>query len=699
MKLTRNQLIFNAVFCSALLVVIIWALYAEYDRPWKIYQRQFRQLMPAISVKDNPGGIRQIWNEQLGVVDRCVTCHEGIDDPLYVNAGQPFKTHSGNYLKHHPVEKFGCVICHDGQGPALTADAAHGEVDNWTRPVLRGVLAQSSCMKCHDQGQMLSEGACTDSAPALMTGWGLFQQYKCAGCHRISGGNKPARTGPSLTFIGDKVSRTWLINWLKNPAAYLPKTKMPRFHSRAEEIGHVADYLMSLNTRTDTAQYTPSNAEAIRIGGELVRDLGCTGCHRVHDTGIDFGPDFSDIGNKVNHGWLIQFLKAPRAYDPKTIIPDFKLSDYDAEMIAAYLVSLKKGTVIPATAGTQRKDRILESSLLDESIRPGHARYDRMKTFPNRNDLLSDNISKGKKLVKDLGCTGCHEIEKLPSAYNAPDLDTVGDKRVDELTFGNVKNIKKTLKDWMLLKVTDPGRFATDRIVTTMPYYNFTERQAEALVTYLLSLRKDTVPEDFRMTAGGMHNPGPGALSLIEKYNCRGCHRIGSTGGTIGPDLSREARKSRPEWLFTFLKSPYKIRPLPMLKARMPDFNLSDNEVSTLIEYLSSISDEPYPFQFEPKKEIGPEDVWNGEKLYQEIFACTGCHTVNGHGGQVGPDQTDVASRLKKDWIKQWLENPQAIKPDVSMPRFRFKDWELEAVTDYMMTLGKNRFVGIHIAN
>lgn len=160
-----------------------------------------------------------------------------------------------------------------------------------------------------------------------------------------------------------------------------------------------------------------------------------------------------------------------------------------------------------------------------------------------------------------------------------------------------------------------------------------------------------------------------------------------------------EAKKSRPEWLFTFLKRPYKIRPLPMLKAGMPNFNLPDSEVTAIIEYLSSISEEPYPYNFEPKKEIGQEDVWNGEKLYQEIFACSGCHTVNGHGGQVGPDHTDLASRLKRDWIRQWLQNPQAIKPDVSMPRFKFRDWEFEALTDYLMTLGKNRFVDIKGVN
>ncbi|MEW6602973.1 MAG: c-type cytochrome, partial [Nitrospirota bacterium] len=397
-------------------------------------------------------------------------------------------------------------------------------------------------------------------------------------------------------------------------------------------------------------------------GKRLFSTLGCLGCHMINDTGNGFAPDLSDIGNKVRPGWLLMFLKNPRTHDPKTIIPDFRIAENDVEKIAAYLMSLKKATVY-------------------------------MENAPPAPDAAA--IAKGEKLVKTLGCTGCHEIDKLPAVYNAPDLDAVGDKRVDELAFGNIDNIKRTLKDWMMVKVTDPGRFTTARIASIMPYYNFDEDQSAALVTYLLSLRKDTIPSGYKIPPSNADSKRYEAGAVMEKYNCRGCHKIGVSGGTIGPDLSREGKKSRPEWLFTFLKGPFKIRPIPMLKAGMPDFNLSDSEVDTIVEYLSLMSDEPYPFTFEQRKAIGTDDVWNGEKLYREIFACSGCHTVNGYGGQVGPDHTDLASRLKREWVSRWVENPQAIKPDVSMPRFKLKDWEMNALMDYLMTLGSNRFVDI----
>ena len=182
---------------------------------------------------------------------------------------------------------------------------------------------------------------------------------------------------------------------------------------------------------------------------------------------------------------------------------------------------------------------------------------------------------------------------------------------------------------------------------------------------------------------------------LIEKYNCLGCHKINNIGGDIGPDLTEEAKKSRPEWLFGFLKKPHKIRPSEIMKASMPNFGLSNKETYDIIEYLAFVAGEPYPYNPAPRKDIPSEDIWDGEKLYKEVFACSACHTIGKHGGEVGPEHTDLASRLKRPWIERWLRDPQSIKPDVRMPRFKFKDWEFEALTNYIMTLGQYRFVKI----
>ncbi|NUO84417.1 hypothetical protein HUU05_30445, partial [candidate division KSB1 bacterium] len=85
-------------------------------------------------------------------VDRCHTCHTAVSRKGFENLEQPFTTHPSldTLLKIHPVERFGCTPCHDGQGSALqNAAFAHGEVKHWERPLLRGRFAYSGCNKCH----------------------------------------------------------------------------------------------------------------------------------------------------------------------------------------------------------------------------------------------------------------------------------------------------------------------------------------------------------------------------------------------------------------------------------------------------------------------------------------------------------------------------------------------------------------------
>ncbi|MEK9149120.1 MAG: hypothetical protein AAB267_03625, partial [Candidatus Desantisbacteria bacterium] len=100
-------------------------------------------------------------------VDRCTTCHMAIDRPGFEevpsvdvkktrrlgfkNKGLPFTTHSDFdiIIKNHPPERFGCTICHQGQGRATEGKSARGDVLHWGEPILPNKYIESSCAKCH----------------------------------------------------------------------------------------------------------------------------------------------------------------------------------------------------------------------------------------------------------------------------------------------------------------------------------------------------------------------------------------------------------------------------------------------------------------------------------------------------------------------------------------------------------------------
>ncbi|RUA14621.1 MAG: hypothetical protein DSY83_09050, partial [Flavobacteriia bacterium] len=92
-------------------------------------------------------------------------------------------------------------------------------------------------------------------------------------------------------------------------------------------------------------------------------------------------------------------------------MPDLMLTGREVQALSAYLLTLKLK-------------------------RPGS---DAAPSVPGeRGETTAEDIEKGRRLVRDLGCTGCHETGRLRFQYIAPPLDNIGDKRPDELFFGSI---------------------------------------------------------------------------------------------------------------------------------------------------------------------------------------------------------------------------------------------------------------------
>ena len=252
-------------------------------------------------------------------VDRCTTCHLAIDQKGFEDAPEPFRTHPNLDLylsasSPHPVEKFGCTVCHGGGGHSLTfVHAAHTprneeqahewkkkyhwhELEKWEAKMLPLQHTQASCAKCH-QGVME-----VPEAPKLNEGRRIAQKFGCFGCHTVKGFENRWKAGPSLLNVRNKVDREWIVRWLQNPKAFRPSTQMPQiFHlentsspeDRAKSnaaIEGVATYL--LKNSESAPLKTPPNDGDPEIGKQLVKSLGCLGCHSVDDSKVnDHGPE------------------------------------------------------------------------------------------------------------------------------------------------------------------------------------------------------------------------------------------------------------------------------------------------------------------------------------------------------------------------------------------------------------------------
>jgi cbb3-type cytochrome oxidase cytochrome c subunit len=54
--------------------------------------------------------------------------------------------------------------------------------------------------------------------------------------------------GPSLSDVGSKRSRDWIVEHIKNPKTHNPQSRMPALEGKLkpEDLNAVADYLASL---------------------------------------------------------------------------------------------------------------------------------------------------------------------------------------------------------------------------------------------------------------------------------------------------------------------------------------------------------------------------------------------------------------------------------------------------------------------
>ncbi|MGR3179252.1 MAG: c-type cytochrome [Candidatus Anammoxibacter sp.] len=583
------------------------------------------------------------FREPLLRVDRCMSCHISYDKLDFANHKQPLTAHPNTdvLIKKHPTGKFGCTLCHKGQGVAISSVwQAHGHVDDRAQtigqnePLLKGDFMQSNCRMCHDDVVELKH------APVLSKGKQLFLKLGCHGCHLAQGYENLEKVAPSLKRIANKVNLSWLFHWIKKPKDYLIRTKMPFFGLTDKDALAAAVYLMNQSDKDyrPALEFTPVSDTG--KGRLLVENIGCLGCHMLNGNGGTYAPDLSMIASKVNGDWMYNWLLNPKQYDQKTIMPNFRLSKIEAMQIATYLMTLGK-----------RKD--IEE--LEERIKsPGLIAY-------------------GEKVIKRRGCFACHEINGMENEGRiAPDLTTFGVKRLLELEFGDSR-IDKTWESWTRTKLKDPASFTTERVLDKMANFGFTDEEINPLVVFLKSLNGSRVPKEYKHFSERTNYLEEG-LQIIRKYNCRGCHTIGGKGGRLAPLLDYEGARVQTKYLFDFLMKPRKIRlPRRAFKARMPTFGFSYEEAVRLVRYFKTYSNVPFVDEFSDYDtlsdefsdyDISSEDyLTERQKLVQPFVAdkqvakghrlflhyCVPCHGNKGKGDGFNSANLDPVPRDLSD--------------------------------------------------
>jgi cytochrome c2 len=435
------------------------------------------------------------------------------------------------------------------------------------------------------------------------------------------------KVGPNLKDVRLKLRKEWIPVWLENPQAFRPETKMPTFWRIASGVGdrpaHLRDkdgeeqiqaisaYLWQDSFDGKLPEQQKGDAGH---GKTLFESRGCLACHSIGEgdnkIGGTFAANLSKVGEKENFDYIVRWIHNPREryapYCPKekrdltaedyskkglpyvfdtelhsrcpndgaelqvqnmTVMPNFRLSEGDARDIATYLFSLSSPPGYNAAA------------FMDD---------------PNLKE-------KGRLLIKQYGCAGCHEIKGFEEEQRiGKELTVEGATPIERLDFALKTKDAEEGKDPLKLhpdtkeetpwynhkgffehKITQPsiydeGKEKDPKDRLRMPEPFLTPQWRTALTTFLLG---SVGSEGANVPSSLFYDPEDQRRQdiqngwwVVKKYNCMGCHQLqvgqrsvvmdlpfyqtAEGRDLLPPRLSSEGARVDPAWLLRFLHDP-----------------------------------------------------------------------------------------------------------------------------------------------
>jgi mono/diheme cytochrome c family protein len=451
--------------------------------------------------------------------------------------------------------------------------------------------------------------------PAAEGGRLLFNELGCVNCH---GGETalPARRGPDLVGVTQRVSAGWLRKFLANPAAAHEGTAMPRLLQK-DEVEPVLSYLATLKPKPAGRAKAPRHVNTA-VGKELFHKTGCVACHAP---GKDFTPSegapkpeefthrsvaFPNLGEKYVLSTLAEFIRDPLKTRNNGRMPRFAMDEQEAVDIAGYLLNFEgsDGTIAPKIA-----------------------------------PLAVDNALavRGQGIVTSQRCAACHDLPKDVAAKQVP------------------------------LKRKTGGCLAETAAPDT-PAYALSATQREALSLFLTH-PSDPVPATGIVASTlealnclACHDrDGLGGPDAARKAYFLGDHNLGDTG-RYPPPLTAAGRKLQPDWLAKVLTGEFRVR--PYLQTKMPLYGAATEKIGVLLAKADEKRETPLP---------GGDDT-AGRKLMGTLggLGCITCHRWGERAslGIQGLDLSNLGQRIQPGWLREYLINPAAYRAGTLMPSF-----------------------------
>ncbi len=557
----------------------------------------------------------------------------------------------------------------------------------------RQVPKVDRCITCHtfiDQPGYEKEANPHRTHPRLSEMVGLeskhpMKQIGCTSCHGGEGHRVNDFNSAAHMPDNDKQMAEWITKYDWHEPHKVPQPMLTKSQSEASCVKcHQGVELIP-------------GATVLNEGRMAIEKYGCNGCHKIDgwEHKRKMGPSLLKIAGKVDKEWFKSWVWEPKAFNKHTKMPAFFMQSNNSKPEFAKL-------------------NMAEVNAIAEYV------WDKSKPYEPNEKYKGGSPEKGKELISQIGCLGCHGVDGLEDssnkvkAYAGPWLSGLG---------------SKVKPDWLVSWLKKPWHYQED---TIMPSMRLTDQEANDIASYLLSLRnkqfeeltfaklnlqdQDRVLLDYYTTFDteasakekiAKMDSREKTLELgrrsIGKYGCYSCHNVEGFDGQagIGPELTKVGSKPvtqfgfgihheiphrRDAWITAHLQRPAMwddgIDKVFKDLNKMPNFYMSEAEAKKIVVALLGQVSDVVPLSG-VKRLTASEAVYHDGMKVVNKYGCVGCHQIDGLRGNIlnnylddinqGPPRlVNEGHRVQSDWLYHFFGNVQPIRPwlQVRMPSF-----------------------------
>jgi cytochrome c2 len=352
----------------------------------------------------------------------------------------------------------------------------------------------------------------------------------------------------------------------------------------------------------------------------------------------------------------------------------------------------------------------------------------------------AERLNAGVFLIERYGCFGCHKIKGWEGLRKVgPDL---------------TKITAKTGEEWIYRWIKEPRAFRPTRMPQvwdvrlneTAEQKARNDAEANAVTAYLVAKSK---AERYPAAPAGDMEAGRKAFETV---GCLACHRVGddkrgvdalemASFRTHGPNLDGTGSKLDAGWLYAWIRNPKGY----WHETKMPSLRLTEREAADITAYLMGLKNDAFAARPRPALDGQVRDrivreyllaqnsvqqadaklaamseqqrsLFLGERTVGR-YGCFGCHVIAGfeNASPIGVELTEQGSKLVERldfgfeegkiahtlpaWLHRKLMEPRVFDRDkdkraedlLRMPKFHFDEAEADAIVTAVLSFTKEQ--------